>query len=191
MVVALKKTPPKWHQPQFADGDRTTAALPLPAAHNAISLRGVAFLEKRREARYPTHDAAEVELLYGTELRLQATVLDVSKSGLRLELDASIGKGMHIKITLRKHVIIFGEVCHCRRARKGYQAGILIENVFYSQPVADGHINDDGLALYLIGKGLSVLEVITIRDHLVECEPCRIRLAETYVTLKPVRRRKA
>ena len=76
--------------------------------------RGALFLEKRREARYPTNDPAEVEVVNGGTGRCPATVLDVSKSGLRLKLESSINRGAEVKVTLQRNVIIFGQIRYCR-----------------------------------------------------------------------------
>jgi hypothetical protein len=143
-------------------------------------------IDQRLEARYATDDPAEVVQLCGSLLRVQATVLDVSKSGLRLAVGAPLTRGMRVKITLLE-VVIFGEVRYCRRGSTGYHAGILIESVVHSEAQPDKHLHDDDLALYLIGKGLTVPEVIKFSDHLLHCGACRIRLLETRTTMNPVR----
>ena len=56
----------------------------------AFALRRARLVERRREARYPTQDAAEVEVRHGEILRMPAMVVDVSRSGLRLELPAAV-----------------------------------------------------------------------------------------------------
>ena len=145
--------------------------------------------ERRREARYPTRDVAEVEVRQGEMLRMPALVVDVSRSGLRLELPAAIGRGELVKISLPKQVVILGEVRHCRRAGIVYHAGVLIREVFRN-PVPDQHISKDELSFYLIGKGLAAADIIKLREHLIECEACRIRLGETDAVLNPPRRRK-
>lgn len=156
----------------------------------ASGLRATRLVERRREVRYPTNDQAEVEVTYSEPLRLSATVLDISRSGLRLELKTPLGKGLHAKITLGRHVVVFGEVRYCRRSGGGFHAGVLIEDIFYPKPQPETHIHDDDLGLYLIGRGLMVHEVIKLGDHLVACKLCRARLDETNAVLNPVRRRK-
>lgn len=44
--------------------------------------------DRRREARYPAQEPAEIELLFGPREPIYGTVLDVSRSGLRIELPA-------------------------------------------------------------------------------------------------------
>ena len=143
--------------------------------------------EKRREIRYPTNDPAQVQVL-PHNTRSPATVLDVSRSGLRLELHASVGRGSQIKVILSEQVVIFGEVRYCRRVGDVFQAGVLIQDVIYSQERARKHLHDDDLSLYLVGKGLTASEVIKLRDHLILCESCRIRLNEIDAKLNPPKR---
>jgi hypothetical protein len=156
----------------------------------AFALRRARLAERRRETRYPTQDAAEVEVRHGEILRMPAMVVDVSRSGLRLELPAAVGRGEQVKITLPRQVVIVGEVRHCRRAGIVYHAGVLIQDVFQAQAAPGVHISDDELSFFLIGKGLAVADIIKLREHLIECEACRIRLGETDAVLNPSRRRK-
>ena len=101
-------------------------------------------LEQRREARYRTNDTVEVEILQTGFQRVTASVVDVSRSGLCLLSESTIGKGAQVKITLEKHVVIFGEVQYCRPARGGFHAGIVIQDVFYPPPQAVKSKEKDG-----------------------------------------------
>jgi hypothetical protein len=89
--------------------------------------------EQRREARYQTNDAVQVEFLQTGFPRVAASIVDISRSGMCLLSESTIGKGSQVKITLEKHVVIFGEVQYCRPTRGGFHAGILIQDVFYPQ----------------------------------------------------------
>jgi PilZ domain len=89
--------------------------------------------EQRREARYQTNDAVEVEILQTGFQRVAASIVDISRSGMCLLSEATIGKGSQVKITLEKHVVIFGEVQYCRPTSGGFHSGILIQDVFYPQ----------------------------------------------------------
>jgi len=177
--------------------EKQTLALPPPRSARAASdttstaaNRGALFLEKRREARYPTNDPAEVEVVNGGTARVPATVLDVSKSGLRLKLESSINKGAEVKITLQRNVIIFGQIRYCRPLDGSFDVGVLIQDMSQNSGQPSPHIEDDLLSLYVIGKGLTVPEVIKLKEHLVNCESCRIRLGERDALLNPVRKRK-
>jgi hypothetical protein len=132
--------------------------------------------DKRREARYPCNDPASVRVLNGSGGFFPATVLDVSRSGLRLEITVGLEKGMQVEITLPGEVIVFGEVRYCRHAALVYQAGVFIEDVFYARRADSGsHPHDDQLSLYLAKKGLRAMEVLGVRDHLLRCKLCASR----------------
>jgi hypothetical protein len=88
-------------------------------------------LEQRREPRYQTNDSVEVEILQTGFQRVTASIVDISRSGLCLLSETTIGKGAQVKITLGKHVVIFGEVQYCRPALGGFHAGIVIQDVFH------------------------------------------------------------
>lgn len=161
------------------------AGVKAPPAIKLPPLPSEGHHEKRRETRYPTNDPAEVQVLPIDNARRPATVLDVSQSGLRLELDAHVAKGLQIKVILAGQIVIFGEVRYCRRAGDVFHAGVLIQDVVYSRQGAGKHVHDDDLNLYLFGEGLTAFELIRVREHLILCEPCRIRLDEIDAKLNP------
>jgi hypothetical protein len=140
--------------------------------------------ERRSEARYPTEDPAEVEILPGPSEPIYGTILDVSRSGLRVAVPRRIDRGEQVKVKLHQNVI-FGEVRYCRLASGRFNVGIRIQDLVRPAGRANQHIADDPLSLYAVGKGLSVAEVIEIREHLAQCEACRARLAEKEVMLNP------
>jgi hypothetical protein len=172
-----------------------TLALPPPrearsASETIAAARGALFLEKRREARYPTNDPAEVEVIKGGAGHFSATVLDVSRSGLRLKIDSSVNRGSEVKITLQRNITVFGQVRYCRPLDNSFDAGVLIQDMDQHSGQSSPHIEDDLLSLYVIGKGLTVPEVIKLKEHLVNCESCRVRLGEKDAVINPVRERK-
>lgn len=145
--------------------------------------------ERRREARYPTNDEAEIEILTGAGRTVYGTVVDVSRSGIRVALPVELGKGMELRVTTER-TTIRGEVRYCRKAPKGFHAGVLIRQVEQLTRQEIQHLADDHLELYAIGKGLSVGEVIELRGHLLQCERCRVRLADTQAILDAPKRKK-
>jgi hypothetical protein len=180
--------------------DTNTSYTELPSAGHLeneppISTRGpraqspARFLERLPETRYETHDAAEVCILEPDLSRVAATVLDVSRSGLRIRVKKPVGKNIRLEIFLPNRAIIFGETSYCRAVSGGYDIGIAIEDVYYAQPVSERHIEDDQMDLYAADKGLTVLEVIHIKNHLTACLTCRRRLAEIEAILRPFRQR--
>jgi hypothetical protein len=189
-----KKLPAPWNKPR-ASAENQALALPAPRPGRGTgaakaSARGALFLEKRREARYPTNDPAEVEVVSGGAGRFSATVLDVSRSGLRLKVDSSLNRGAEVKITLQRNIVIFGQIRYCKPLDGNFDAGVLIQDMAQNAGLPSPHIDDDLLALYVIGKGLTVPEVIKLKEHLVNCEACRVRLGEKDAVLNPVRKRK-
>src|SRR5438552_12103149 len=126
---------------------QTKTALGLPKVTNA---RGALIAEKRGEARYPTDDAAEVQILPSNGIRLPATVIDISKSGLRVELETMLAKYMRVEVMITpRKLVIFGEVRYCRRSGGRFQAGIFIEGIVF--PKTDNkHIHDDHLSMYAL-----------------------------------------
>ena len=161
-----------------------------PATDSVAAISKAPSVEKRREPRYPCNDPVKVRVLSTRGPRFAATVLDVSRSGLRLELATPIAKGSEVEVTVRGNVIIFGEIRYCRRTSDIFHAGILIRDVLYSRPPAVDHLHDDELSLYLVRMGLTLPELIRIRDHLAKCERCQIRLGEADAILHPIRKRK-
>jgi hypothetical protein len=145
--------------------------------------------ERRTEARYPTQDPAEIQVLRGSSEPIYGTILDVSRSGLRVALSQRIDRGEQVKVKLH-HNVIFGEVRYCRSISGAFHAGIRIQSLVRPAGRENRHIADDPLSLYAVGKGLSVPEVIELREHLVRCETCRTRLAEKVTLLNPSRRPK-
>jgi hypothetical protein len=144
-------------------------------AHNA---------ERRAEARYATQDPAELEILPGPSEPIYGTILDVSRSGLRIALRERISRGEQVMVKLHRNVI-FGEVRYCRPVPGGFQAGLKIQDLVRPPGRQDEHVADDPLSIYAVGKGLSVAEVIEVREHLAHCEACRARLAQQEEMLNP------
>lgn len=141
-------------------------------------------VERRSEARYSTQDPAELEVLAGPTQPIYGTILDVSRSGLRVALPKRIDRGEQVKVKLQGNVI-FGEVRYCRAVSGAFQAGIRIQDLVRPWSAQNQHIADDPLSLFAVGKGLTVSEVIDVREHLVRCEACRARLAEKEALLSP------
>jgi hypothetical protein len=140
--------------------------------------------ERRREPRYPCNDPVMVRVMPGDGNRVPATLVDVSRSGLRLEIAIPLIKGSEIEIVLSKQIAIFGKIRHCRRSGDNYQAGVLIQEAFYSSKSSD-HVSDEQLGSYLTGNGLTLTQVIKVRDHLALCSACRLRMVSTYTLKQP------
>jgi hypothetical protein len=160
--------------------NRPAAAL----AHSLLASEQDA--DRRSEARYPTQDPAELEILPNPGEPIYGTILDVSRSGLRIVLPKRIDRGEQVKVKLHGNVI-FGEVRYCRAVSGAFQVGIRIQDLVRPAGRENQHIAEDPLSLYAVGKGLSVPEVIEVREHLGRCETCRARLAKKEAQLNPSR----
>lgn len=150
------------------------------------------FAEKRREKRYVTYEQVEVCIL-GTENRcVQGILRDVSRSGLRIELGVAVKTGALLEIVLPDRAIIFGEVRYCRRSAHSYQAGVVIEDIYYpkndtvetgscqglwptrhdrTHEIAGRHVSPDDVAAFL-QHDLSETKAAVVERHLAACDEC-------------------
>ena len=144
-------------------------------------------VDRRREARYPCNKAVEVRNLTKNGARFPARITEISRSGLRLELQASVSKGAQIEILMSKEVAIFGKVRHCRAVGEKYQAGIQIEETYYASEEAE-HLSAVQLTRYVSGTGLTIPQAIRVREHLAHCDACRLRMVESYGTKQEPRK---
>jgi len=145
--------------------------------------------EKRKEARYPTDDPAEIRILPSDGDSWPATVIDISRSGLRLELQRRLVRGMRIEIVIMpRKLTIYGQIRYCRRSDENFHVGVLVQDMFGHQRDESEHLDDDLLSLYLLGRGLTVPEFVRVQAHLTKCEECCSRLQETTDTLKRTQR---
>jgi hypothetical protein len=148
--------------------------------------------ERRTETRYPTRgDPAELELVSAPSEPpsepMYGTVLDVSRSGLRVVLPRRMDRSEQVKVKLQGNVIL-GEVRYCRAVSGAFHVGIRIRELMRPTARQNQHIADEPLSIYAIGKGLSVPEIMQIREHLVLCDSCRARLAKQEAVLNPPRK---
>ena len=159
---------------------------PVPGMPKLAESRGTLVVEKRGEARYPTNDPAQVQILPSNGTWLPCTVVDISRSGLRLELETKLTKNTRIEIMITpRQVVIFGEVRYCRTSRGRFHAGVLIEGVVFPKPDTGEHLDDDQIVLYMRGKGLTAPELLLMKNHLLICDECVSRLVETTRELDP------
>src|ERR1043166_1526723 len=82
-------------------------------------------LDRRREPRFPSSGTARVTDLSDHTLTVHfAAIVDVSSSGLQLELDIPLQVGVHIKIQLPSTLLI-GQVSNMRRhSPERYRVGV-------------------------------------------------------------------
>jgi len=154
-----------------SDAEENTIPKPVNAKHSVVSA------EKRRDLRYPSHVSVEVRIFPSDGSRIAATLVDVSLSGLQLEIDVTLPKGAQIEILLSTQLAVFGEVRHCRRVGAKYRAGILILQAFYASQSGE-HVSNELIKRYLTRNGLSLAEVLRVREHLTLCSACCQRVIE-------------
>ena len=146
------------------------------------------YLEKRKERRYPTNDPVRVTVTPGSAA-IDATLVDVSRSGMRLELLTPLQRGGRIEVRMPgSKVAIFGEVRYCRRSGAVFHAGLLIKDVVEPKPDAS-HLSDDEIAFYVVGKGLAASEVLHAETHIFRCDACKRRMIGLTETLYPRQKR--
>lgn len=92
---------------------------------------GLLLGDKRRQKRYATSEIVDVCLLDMNNVRLTGTLRDISKSGMRVELNMSVQVGDRLEVLLRNKAIIFAEVRYCRNSGAFYQVGASIDDVYY------------------------------------------------------------
>jgi PilZ domain/Putative zinc-finger len=141
--------------------------------------KGSSAANRRGELRYPSQVPVEIRVFPSDGSRKSAVLLDVSLSGLQLEIDATLPKGAQIEILLSKQLAVFGEVRHCRRSGAKYRAGILIRQAFYAYP-SEEHISSELITKYLTRDGLSPAEVLRLREHLTHCAACCAHVNEAF-----------
>lgn len=92
-------------------------------------------MNQRKAVRYCTDDVVLVEV--APQKVVPASVRDVSRTGLSIGVQIPIASGTHVKVMFPGDVVIFGEVRHCQREDKGFQAGILIHEMQIPQEAAN------------------------------------------------------
>jgi PilZ domain len=111
----------------------SSASIAAPANWCANGTPGV---EKRRETRYATCEPVDVYLLDMNNLRLGGMLRDVSKNGMRIELDMPLKVADRLEVLLQNKAIVFAEVRYCRRTGESYQVGTSIDDVYYPRTAA-------------------------------------------------------
>ena len=150
----------------------------LSGQTNLARSRAESLLERRWEPRYTTHDPATVKVLPAGKQQIPGIVLDISRFGLGVSAPVAMEKGVEVKITMPFGVVVLGQVRYCLAQESDFHIGVSTREVIYDRDEPDQHAHDDVLGLFVSGRGLTAPEVIRLKDHLLRCEECRLRLAE-------------
>jgi hypothetical protein len=153
--------------------DKTLAADRLP--------RGIGRKEseKRKETRYPTNESAEVRLLYTGRDPIRAKIVNVSRSGMRLEVASALPQGRRIEITTSsRKLVVFGEIRYCKGVSGGFHVGVLIEGVVSDRDGSVANLSGDEIASYIARQGVTTPEAQRASEHLSKCGMCLRRIPE-------------
>jgi hypothetical protein len=85
-------------------------------------------MEQRREPRFGVDQPVAITLLRDPKVQLQATVADLSGSGLKLIANAPIAPGTAIQIEMDDSMIL-GEAVYCREELNLYVVGVELNQV--------------------------------------------------------------
>src|SRR5438128_1085920 len=113
------------------------------------------FIHVRKEPRFQAAGIADVKVVNpAAGLRLSAAIVDVSRSGLQIEVDKPLNSGSGVEIRLNESVVM-GEVCNCQPHGEGrYRAGILTIRMVES-PLSLLHLSDVDHLPYVLNDALT------------------------------------
>ncbi len=139
--------------------------------------------DKRCEVRYLCGDPAQVRLLPEDGAYFSATVLDISRSGLRLSAQHCFSKGQEIETKPPRNLDVLDDVRYSCRVSEIHHVGIRSVEVF-GDIYNNDHLHEDQLWLFSAGtektrrNGLTAAELLSVGDHLRKCEACCDRYEE-------------
>jgi hypothetical protein len=90
-------------------------------------LRAPDLRDRRRDIRIPTDEPAQLTASGGSQ-RIEARILDVSRSGMRIGVDSRLPAGSIVTVHLRGSDVK-AEVRYCRWEGDRYHAGLQVQTV--------------------------------------------------------------
>ena len=135
--------------------------------------------ERRAESRFESSNTpAELSIIEGPSVTtIPSTVVDISRSGLKVVADRRIGTGQQVRIKMEK-LIVFGDVRHCRPVATGFESGIKISDVISARGVCS-RLTEEQIELLVLGRGLSLAERMYAKHHARHCNHCSEQLQLT------------
>lgn len=108
-------------------------APPIPVIRPVISrLPADKGADRRSEPRFSVRDEALLRALNPSfQDRIAATIIDISKNGLRCRMPVRLYAGTSVQIVLKKKVVIVGKVRFSKTSAGGFEHGIAIESTFH------------------------------------------------------------
>ena len=87
--------------------------------------------ERRSETRHPSDQPAVVKLLNPLQTSgwISASVIEISRGGLRLRTDRALMPGTLVQIRVGGKLVM-GEIRYCNPAGEEYHAGVRLQDVF-------------------------------------------------------------
>jgi len=80
-------------------------------------------MNSRQESRYRADEQATLTVLGNPDVQMPSRVLNVSRSGVRLEVNRAVRRGAPVRLEWDKHFLV-GKAVHVSAARGGYQVGL-------------------------------------------------------------------
>lgn len=140
--------------------------------------------ERRAERRMDCNSTpAELSLLSGGHKSITtvpATIMNVSKSGVKVVANTRVGTGQQVRIKMEK-LVLFGEVRYCRAKYDMFESGVKISDVVGEHGYC-GRLSEAQIELLAIGRGLTTIERTYARYHLRHCSSCteQLRAAKSF-----------
>ena len=143
--------------------------------------------ERRAEPRVVCKNVpAELTIVRvgGSVTTIPATVVGVSKSGLKVLADTRMNPGQPVRIKMG-NLIIFGEVRHSHAEGAVFENGVKISDIVGERGLCD-RITQEQIECLALGR-LSATEQMYAQYHLQYCETCAAQLRATKMFFEKVR----
>lgn len=137
------------------------------------------FKDARREPRFQAAGIGDLKIVNSAAVvRLSAAIVDVSKSGLRIEIDSPLHSGSAIELSLGDSIIV-GAVGNCCPHGCGrYRAGIVTIRVL-DAPLRLRHLSDVDHLPYVLNDALTEAQRHYYTLHLILCPTCERNVERT------------
>ena len=137
------------------------------------------FKDSRKEPRFQAAGIGDLKIVNSaTVVRLSAAIVDVSRSGLRIEIDSPLYSGSAIELSLGDSLVM-GAVGNCCPHGYGrYRAGILTIRVLES-PLRLRHLSEVDHLPYVLNDALTEAQRHYYTQHLELCPTCERRVERT------------
>ena len=108
--------------------------------------------ERRAEFRFKTSCAAKMRILnQSTFSSIDVTIVNASRSGIRVAIPAHVTPGSIVRVTFGKSILI-GEVRNCRVEGDSFYAGLFV-SVFYQCNQLDGESYEGRIGAIIRHRG--------------------------------------